>query len=143
MRRCNLRLHHTLDLYHPGFSVHLNRSKQKGHRKAVESPGTVGKWLCAQAEDELKDPQCSARTQAPSLPASVRPCVAPGSPRARKSCRTSRTQRVSCRCGTGARAPPARAVWKTPEGEWGGREKVAEAGGGVRTLEGHGLGTQG
>lgn len=45
MRRCNLRLHHTLDLYHPGFSVHLNRSKQKGHRKAMESPGTGGKWL--------------------------------------------------------------------------------------------------
>jgi hypothetical protein len=97
----------------------------------------------ADSEDKLKGPQCSVRPPAPILPGSALPCVAPGSPRARRSCRTSRTQRVLCRCGTGARAPPARAVWRTPEGEWGAREKAAEGGRGVRMLEGHGLGTQG
>lgn len=78
-----------------------------------------------------KPEQSRARPCAPRLPASARLYAAPGSPRARRSCRTSRMQRVSCRCGTCARAPRARAAWRTPEAGGAG-EKAAERGHGAR-----------
>nr|XP_008525693.1 PREDICTED: uncharacterized protein LOC103555709 [Equus przewalskii] len=82
-----------------------------------------------------------ARPCAPRLPASARLCAAPGSPRARRSCRRSRTQRVSCRCGTCARAPRAHAAWRTPAADEAG-EKAAERGPGARASAGRGAGAQ-
>lgn len=89
-----------------------------------------------------KPEQGAARPFAPRLPASARLCAAPGSPRARRSCRKSRTQRVLCRCGTCARAPRARAVWRTPEAGGAG-ERAAERGRGARTPAGRGPGGAG
>lgn len=89
--------------------------------------------LHGQAErPRMRKPELGrVRPCAPRLPASARLYAAPGSPRARRSCRTSRTQRVSCRCGTCARAPRARAAWRTPEAGGAG-EKAAERGRGAR-----------
>lgn len=82
-----------------------------------------------------------ARPCARRLPASARLCAAPGSPRARRSCRRSRTQRVSCRCGTCARAPRAHAAWRTPAADEAG-EKAAERSPGARASAGRGAGAQ-
>lgn len=131
----SLRLLQTPALYHSPFSTHLNQSKQKGHQKEPRGNGKVAGAL------RLKGPWAALGLQSPAY-LRVYGLVLLQAHRVPEGL-AAHLAREWSRAAVG----PAHVHLQTVRcgehlGASGAREKAAEGGLGVWTLEGHGLGAQ-